>query len=69
MKRDQRVSWIITWNTRMFAKYGKPNGNNDWIRKLAYHMGEEGADVPSLKAIEVAKEWECGKKKPKAENT
>ena len=53
--------WLMSWNNRMVAKYGQPNTNEDWCRKLAYYMGEEGNDVPSNAAIEIARKWEIAK--------
>jgi len=45
----------------MTAKHGNPDSDNDWCRKLAYHVGEAGNDHPSNNAIAVAKQWEAEK--------
>ena len=51
--------WLIDWSDRMNIKYGLPDSDNDWCRKLAYYCGEAGNDHPSYTAIEVAKSWEA----------
>lgn len=54
----ENTIWLIRWHDRMVEKYGKPDSNEDWCRKLAYTVGEEGNDHPSYHAVAVAKEWE-----------
>ena len=53
--------WLMAWADRMTAKHGNPDSDNDWCRKLAYHVGEAGNDHPSNNAIAVAKQWEAEK--------
>ncbi len=48
----------MAWGDRMYAKYGHPVLGVDWIRKLAYFMGEAGNPSPSEEAIKVARIWE-----------
>ena len=52
------TKWLMDWCDRMTEKHGNPDADNDWCRKLAYHMGEEGNDYPSNKAIKIAEQWE-----------
>ena len=52
------TKWLMDWCDRMTAKHGHPDSDNDWCRKLAYHVGEEGNDYPSNDAIKVAQKWE-----------
>ena len=52
------TTWIMGWADRMYAKWGEPPSDVDWIRKLAYHMEEAGNDHPSRDAIQVARGWE-----------
>ena len=54
---DEKSQWLIDWCDRMVAKYGQPLDDMDWCRKLAYYMGEQGNDSPSIEAIEQAKVW------------
>ena len=48
----------MNWADRMQEIYGDCPDDFDWIRKLAYHMGEEGNDYPSDNALNIARQWE-----------
>lgn len=50
--------WLMEWGDRMYKMYGHPDSGMDWCRKLAYFVGEEGNDYPSVGAIAVAERWE-----------
>ncbi len=54
---DVNTAWIISWADRMYKKYGDPDTQNDWCRKLAYYCGEQGWDSPSDYAISVGLIW------------
>ena len=54
---DPKSIWLMGWHDRMVEKHGHPD-KQDWCRKLAYYMGEEGNDAPSEAAIVVAQLWE-----------
>jgi len=57
-EESERIIWVLHWADRMYEKYGESPSHFDWIRRLAYLMGEEGNQIPSKEAIEVAKRWE-----------
>ena len=54
----ENTKWVMDWADRMVERFGQPHDDFDWCRRLAYHMGEEGDDHPSVSAINVAHIWE-----------
>jgi len=60
MELHQNTVWLISWCDRMIVKYGQPDDDFDWCRKLAYFMNEAGNDYPSNEALRVARSWERG---------
>ena len=54
----ENTKWLMDWADRMNEKFGHPEDDFDWCRKLAYFVSEEGNDNPSNYAISVAKIWE-----------
>ena len=54
----ENTKWVMDWADRMVKRFGQPYDDFDWCRRLAYAMGEEGFDIPSNMAINIAKDWE-----------
>lgn len=54
----QNTKWLMKWADRMAKKFGNPDSDNDWCRKLAYAVDEAGNDNPSSFALSVAARWE-----------
>jgi len=54
----ENTQWLMDWADRMNEKFGPPEDDFDWCRKLAYFVDEAGNDHPSNYAISVAKIWE-----------